>query len=155
MSNFTLHKNTNGESYSNLVDETTDTTEVEIKKNRGQPRQKQESGNKEWEDDKIFALIDTWSGIKQLFNCKHPKYHLRDEKMRSLEKIKGILYVNGIEVTVKQMMDKIHSLRNYYFAERHKEEAASKKSGSGRDDLYISKWLFFQPLSFLRNNLIL
>ena len=62
----------------------------------------------------IFALIDTWSGIKQLFNCKHPKYHLHDEKMKLLEKIKGILYENGIEVTVKQIMDKIHSLRNYY-----------------------------------------
>ena len=35
-----------------------------------------------WEDDKIFALIDAWSGIKQLINCKHPKYHLRDEKMK-------------------------------------------------------------------------
>ena len=108
VSNFNLHRNTNGESYSNLVDETTDTTKVEIKKKRGQPRQKQESSNKEWEDDKIFALIDTWSGIKQLFNWKHPKYHLRDEKMKSFEKIKGILYVNGIEVTVKEITDKIH-----------------------------------------------
>ena len=89
------------------------------------------------------------------FNCKHPKYHLRDEKMKSLHKIKGILHENGIEVTVKQITDKIHSLRKNYFAERCKEEAASKKSGSLRDDLYTSKWLFFQPLSFLRNNLIL
>ena len=55
---------------------------------------------------------------------------------------------------MKQITDKIHSLRNYYSAKRHKEEAASKKSGSGQDDLYTSKWLFLQPLSFLRNNLI-
>ena len=66
--------------------------------------------------------------------------------MKSLEKIKGILPENGIEVTVKQITDKIHSLRNYYSAERRK--------GSARDDLYTSKWLFFQPLSCLRNNLI-
>ena len=72
--------------------------------------------------------------------------------MKSLEKIKCILHENGIEVTVKQITDKIHSLRNYYSAERRKEEAASKRSGFGRDDLYTSKWLFFQPLSFLRNN---
>ena len=51
--------------------------------------------------------------------------------MKLLEKIKGILHENGIKVTVKQIMDKIHSLRNNYTAERHKEEAASKKSGSG------------------------
>ena len=74
--------------------------------------------------------------------------------MEPFEKIKGILHENGIEVTVKQVPDKIHSLRNYYSAERRKEEAATKKSDPGQDDLYISKWLFFQPLSFLRNNLI-
>ena len=44
---------------------------------------------------------------------------------------------------MKQITDKIHSLRAYYSAERRKEEAASKKSDSGRDDLYTSKWLFF------------
>ena len=52
VSNFTLHRNTNGESYNNLINETTDTTESEeeIKKKRGQPRQNRVGGNKEWED---------------------------------------------------------------------------------------------------------
>ena len=36
-----------------------------------------------------------------------------------------------------------------------KEEAAMKKSGFGQDELYTSKWLFFQPQLFLRSNLIL
>ena len=71
---------------------------------------------------------------------------MRDEKMKSLEKIKGILHENEIEVTVTQVTDNIHSLNNYYSAEKRKEEPASKKSGSGRYDLYTSKWLFFQPL---------
>ena len=31
-------------------------------------REGKESGNKEWEDDEIFALTDAWSGIKQHFN---------------------------------------------------------------------------------------
>ena len=35
------------------------------------------------EVDGIFALIDSWSGIEQLFNCKHPKYHPHDEKIKS------------------------------------------------------------------------
>ena len=41
MSNFTLHRNTNGESYNDLVDETTDITEskVEIKKKGFRHRQ--------------------------------------------------------------------------------------------------------------------
>ena len=54
------------------------------------------------EDDGILALIDSWSGIEQLFNCKHPKYHPHDEKIKSLENVKGILYQKGIEVMVKQ-----------------------------------------------------
>ena len=138
VSNITLNKNTNGESYNNLLDERTDMmeSEEEIRKKRGQPRQKEERGNKEWEDDKSFTLIDIWSRIEQL---KHPKYDLHDEKMKSIDKIKAILHENRIEVTVKQIMHKIHSLRNYYSAERCKEEAASKKSGSGRDGLYTSK----------------
>ena len=63
MSNFTLHRNTNGESYNDLINKTLE-SEVGIKKKKGWLRQKGESGNKEWEDDKIVALIDTWSGIK-------------------------------------------------------------------------------------------
>ena len=56
MSNFNLHWNTIGESYNDLEDETTGTTEseVEITKKRGWPRQKGESAIKEWEDDKIL-----------------------------------------------------------------------------------------------------
>ena len=56
VSNFTLHRNTNGESYNDLLDERTDTmeSEEEIKKKRGQPRQKGECGNKEWEMTKVL-----------------------------------------------------------------------------------------------------
>ena len=80
VSNVTLHRNEHGESFNDLVNETTDTTESEVKtkKKRGQPRQKGENANKEWENDEGFALIDAWSSIEQLFNCKHLKYHLRD-----------------------------------------------------------------------------
>ena len=72
--------------------------------------------------------------------------------MKPLEKIKGILHENGIGVTVKHITNKIHSLRNYYSAERRKEEAANKNLGPVHDDLYTSEWLFCQPLPFLRNN---
>ena len=40
-----------------------------------------------------------------------------------------------IEVMMQQITDKIHSLRNYYSPEKCKEETASKKSVSGREDL--------------------
>ena len=44
-------------------------------------------------------------------------------------------------------MDKIHLLRNYYSAERPREDGASKKSCSVQNDLYTSKWLFFNLVS--------
>ena len=77
-------------------------------------------------------------------SCKH----LGDEKMKSLEKIKDILHENGIKVTVKQIMDKIHLLRNNYSDKRCREEAASKKSCSARDDFGPSKCLFFDLCLF-------
>ena len=99
----------------------------------------------------MFILIETWSRIDQLYNCQHPKYHLRDEKLKSIEKIRSTLIEKGIEVTAKQITDKLLSLRNYYSAERRKEEAAARKSGSGRDDLYQSKWQFYRHLVFLKD----
>ena len=66
------------------------------------------------------------------------------------QKIRSTLIEKGIEVTAKQITDKLLSLRNYYSAERRKE-AAARKSGSGRDDLYQSKWQFYRHLVFLKD----
>ena len=63
---------------------------------------------------------------------------MRNENMKSLERIKGILHENGIDVKEKKKTNKINSLKNYYPAERRKE-AASKNSGSVRYNLYTSK----------------
>ena len=99
----------------------------------------------------MFILIETWPRIDQLYNWQHPKYHLRDEKLKSIEKIRSTLIEKGIEVTAKQITDKLLSLRNYYSAERRKEEAAARKSRSGRDDLYQSKWQFYRHRVFLKD----
>lgn len=89
----------------------------------------------------MFDLIVAWSGMDQLFNYKRTKYHLRDDELKSLEKIQ-ILLLEDIDIAVKQITDKMLSLRNCVSPERQKEEAAAKKSGSGHDDLYISRLQF-------------
>ena len=99
----------------------------------------------------MFILIDTRSRLDQLYNCQLPKYHLRDEKLKSIEKIRNNLAEKGIEVTTKQITDKFLFLRKYYSARRRKEEAAARKSGSGRDDLYQFKWQFYKYLGFLKD----
>ena len=41
------------------------------------------NANKEWCDEEIFLLIDGWHEIYQLYNVKHPKYHLKDERSKN------------------------------------------------------------------------
>ena len=41
---------------------------------------------------------------------------------------------------------------NYFSAEKRKSEASARKSGSGREDIYIPKWQFYRHLLFLKDN---
>ena len=41
------------------------------------------NANKEWSDEEIFQLIDAWREIYQLYNVKHPTYHLKDERSKN------------------------------------------------------------------------
>ena len=45
---------------------------------------------------------------------------------------------------------KINTLRSYYSKEL-KKQSQSQKSGAGRDDIYQSKWPYFQSLRFLQD----
>ena len=55
-----------------------------------------------------------------------------------------MLLQKDINVTIKQIANGMLSLKNDFSAKRYKEEAAPKKSGSGRKDLYISRWQFYR-----------
>ena len=55
---------------------------AETTKKRGGPKQTGEVKNKFREDDKMFIFTETWSGLDQLYNCQHPKYHLCDEMLK-------------------------------------------------------------------------
>ena len=59
---------------------------------------------------------------------------------------------NFDEINAKQVQEKLTKLRNYYGAERRKEEK-SKVSGSGTDSLYVSSWRFYESLHFLKDTL--
>ena len=52
----------------------------------------------------------------------------------------------------KIIEEKLSKLRNYYGAERRKEEN-SKVSGSGTDSVYTSSWQFYASLHFFKDNL--
>ena len=50
----------------------------------------------------------------------------------------------------KEVKQKFNSLRSYYSNELAKSSA---KRGTGTDEVYQSKWLFFHSLEFLRDSL--
>lgn len=70
-----------------------------------------------------------------------------------MEKVIEDLKKESINVNSKQVQEKLNKLRNYYGAERRKEES-SKVSGSGTNSVYTSSWRFYESLHFLRDNLI-
>lgn len=47
---------------------------------------------------------------------------------------------------MKEVEKKWRALRTQYTRERQKKK---KKSGDGADDVYISKWMYFERLNFL------
>ena len=59
----------------------------------------------------MYILIETVSELDQLYNYQHLKYHLRVEKLKSIEKIRNIRTEKGNEVTATQITGKLLSLR--------------------------------------------
>ena len=118
-------------------------------KKRGRPVKK---GDKEWQDDEIDTLIELWGKYECLFNSKHHLYMNKNERAKAMDKIIEALKKDNIEATTKQIQEKLTKLRNYYGAERRKEES-SKVSGKGTDSVYTSSWRFYESLHFLKDNL--
>lgn len=118
-------------------------------KKRGRPIKK---GDKEWQDEEVDILIECWRKHDCLFNSKHKLYMNKNARAKAIERIIEALKKENIEVTNKQVQDKLTKLRNYYGAERRKEES-SKVSGSSTDSLYTSSWRFYTNLHFLKDNL--
>ena len=124
-------------------------THVTSSKKRGRPVKR---GDKEWQDEEVYDLIDLWSKHECLYNSKHPLYLNKTFRCKALDRIVETLKEDGIETNTKQVQEKLTKLRNYYGAEKRKEEN-SKVTGSGTDSLYISSWKFYSSLHFLRDSL--
>ena len=77
-----------------------------------------------------------------LSNHKLQEHHNKDAISKIFQFIQNKLLEHEITVIVKQILDKLTSLRTYYEAEKYKVES-SKRSGTGRGDLRFSKWRFF------------
>ena len=69
------------------------------------------NANKEWSDEEIFLLIDAWREKDQLYNAKHSKYHLKDERTKNLRLLTEKLSEKNVEVTMTQTVKRCYHLK--------------------------------------------
>ncbi|KAJ6215378.1 hypothetical protein RDWZM_009878 [Blomia tropicalis] len=105
-------------------------------------------------DTDVVKIIEWYSENELLWNQRHANYpnkHLRNE---CFSKILNEFSLSGnSQWTEKTIKAKIRSLRTQ-FANEVKKEKKSLKSGSSADDIYKSKWKYFDSLSFLQDVVI-
>ena len=84
-----------------------------------------------WSDDEALLLIKYCKIEEPLYNIKSGKYHIKDEKTKSLKKMALKFHGDGIsDVNEEMINEKIGSLRSYYVAEKRKEKASKSSTFS-------------------------
>ena len=87
-------------------------------------------------------IITLWREEEVFYNSKHEKYYNKDKKQKARKLRASKLISRGFsEIEDAQISEKITSLRSYYDTEKRKEKA-SKPSGAGTSDVYVSSWRF-------------
>ena len=70
-------------------------------------------GDNEWQDDEVFILIELWSQHECLFNSRDPQYVNKASRAKAIDRIIDGLQSENINVSNKQIQEKINKLRNY------------------------------------------
>lgn len=120
------------------------------RKKRGRPSTKPKS-TLEWNDEEVKDLCAFWSREEILYNSKHPKHFVKEERDKAVKRIVEGLQSGNIEVTEQQVTAKMTSLRSYFCAQKSKEKT-SRTSGAGTSQVYESQWKFIKDLEFLSDS---
>lgn len=118
-------------------------------KKRGRPKKTEDS--RDWNDDETLALIEVWQQQENLYNTKHKLYFNRDVRQKSLAVVETKLKECGIIASTKHIAKKLTDLKNYYGAQK-RLTTASKSSGVGTDEVFVSPWKFYDHLNFLSDS---
>eukprot|EP00794_Sanderia_malayensis_P002383 gene2383-2746_t len=108
----------------------------------------------DWSDDLVDKLINEWQKHTVLFDVSNPEYHLKDKRRNAIQKIMRKFEEHEVFPlpSYEEINKKLSSLRGYFVAEKNKNNQ-SRVSGAGADDVYRSRWQFFDSLSFLADNI--
>lgn len=103
-----------------------------------------------WNCNNIIVFLDIYQKYPILWNIKDNNYcntKLKEEIFQQLYCDLNEKQLIG-EMNIKQLKAKIKSIKDVFRQEVQKIEK-SKKSGSGTEDVYVPKLVWFQQASFL------
>lgn len=98
---------------------------------------------KEWLKSEIEELILMYQGKPELWDVTTAMYKNRIKKQDALKEL-----ADEFSTTTEEIQRKIHNLRNQFSSELKKHKKI--KSGQSTDELYVSKWPYYNLLSFLQ-----
>lgn len=96
-------------------------------------------------DEKVINLINISPDHPVLWDCHLNDYKDGTKKMNSLMEI-----AVSFEVEKEEVERKIKNLA-WHFLREIKKRRNSIKSGTGRDDVYKSKWFYYRSILFLND----
>ena len=128
---------------SHLKEKDTAKKAKEEKKKEGNTAKKTKSkGGKDWTDGEISLLKDMLEEKPCLWDVFDKEYMKRDVKKIAYTEI-----TSSLDTNIESIKAKINGLR----AQLRREVAKVNKTKSGQstDQLYASRWIYYDPLSFL------
>lgn len=99
-----------------------------------------------WKDSFVELLIELWEDEPTLYDMKDPAYVMKEKRAKSIERIISEFEASGLRPvpSKEQLIEKMHSLRCYFTAQKNKVEASQDT-----DEIFIPKWQFYERLDFL------
>lgn len=107
-----------------------------------------------WLDTDIRELITRWKSKEILCDPTHASYHNMKERLQAVEEIRDELASDGMNFTFKQVNDKMTNLRTYYGSQKRMIDASRRQDSTNSNDVFVSRWKYFESLSFLSNTII-
>ena len=108
-----------------------------------QTKETAKNGKKKWKDDEVQDLIQLLEEKPCLQDIFSNEYTKREVKERAYAEL-----VEHFDSSSGIVKAKINALREQLGREITKE--SKTKSGQATDEKYVSKWMFYEQLKFLR-----
>jgi len=96
-----------------------------------------------WHRERVSQLIENVELYPCLWQVKNKDFFKQSKRFAALTQIAEVLQISSADEVKK----KLHTLRSQFIKERTKMR--STKSGSAANEVYKTKWEFYEPLKFM------